>query len=279
MPRLDADVREVLRGLEFVETRDGIVGKIPDGQLERKLYMRVNKVLENFGGKWNRKHGGHLFNDDAAQAAVEMASATGEWTDKKQQLGFFETPDKLAARLVELARLAHWHPEGTPEGWQPQEWNDDDQRPWILEPSAGRGRLIEAIRNVWTHATVGAYEIDETHKNYLGSRTQWVRFMDFLDAIPPSFNSGDRGYDFVLMNPPFRNQADVDHVLHAWKFVRPGGRLVAIMSPSWTFRTNRKSLDFAEFVASQRNWIHHVEAGAFAESGTQISTRILVLQK
>ena len=34
---------------------------LPPGQLDRKLYTAVNKVLADFGGKWNRKLQVHVF--------------------------------------------------------------------------------------------------------------------------------------------------------------------------------------------------------------------------
>jgi len=33
-------------------------------QLERKLYLDVNKVLGAMGGKWDRKVGGHIYADN-----------------------------------------------------------------------------------------------------------------------------------------------------------------------------------------------------------------------
>jgi hypothetical protein len=33
--------------------------------------------------------------------------------------------------------------------------------------------------------------------------------------------------------------SDIDHVQHAWKSVKPGGKLVAIMSAGVTFRENK----------------------------------------
>jgi hypothetical protein len=61
--------------------------------------------------------------------------------------------------------------------------------------------------------------------------------------------------------------------------VKPGGRLVAIMSPGWTFRTNRKSVEFKAFVDEFNSDIIFNEAGAFKESGTMIRTVTVVLDK
>ena len=54
--RIDDDVLAVL-------SRSTVVGSslvIPD-QLDRKLYVKTNKVLEAAGGKWNRKARAHVF--------------------------------------------------------------------------------------------------------------------------------------------------------------------------------------------------------------------------
>jgi 16S rRNA G1207 methylase RsmC len=45
---------------------------------------------------------------------------------------------------------------------------------------------------------------------------------DFLTVSPPGT------FDAVIMNPPFKDGADIKHILHAREFLKPGGRLVAI---------------------------------------------------
>jgi hypothetical protein len=47
---------------------------------------------------------------------------------------------------------------------------------------------------------------------------------DFLDANPADFEP----YDAAIMNPVFDHGADIAHILHALKFLKPGGELVGI---------------------------------------------------
>jgi len=94
----------------------------------------------------------------------------------------------------------------------------------------------------------------------------------FFDVVPTPI------YDKVVMNPPFEKQADIDHVLHAFKFLKPGGRLVSIMASSVTFRENKKTLDFKELV-DLHGFIEHNLAGAFKASGTMVNTVTVVLDK
>lgn len=53
---IDSKVLDVLGN----STMDGNSLKLT-GQLDRSLYVAVNKVLELAGGKWNRKSQSHLF--------------------------------------------------------------------------------------------------------------------------------------------------------------------------------------------------------------------------
>ena len=62
-----------------------------------------------------------------------------------------------------------------------------------------------------------------------------------------------------------------------------GGRLVAIMSPSWKHNSNRKSETFRDWfnhhADAGRATIEDLPAGTFKESGTDIATVIVVIQK
>lgn len=252
--KLDKRTLEVLASLEW----DGEAAKLTCGQLSRPDYVKVNKVLETLGGKWSRKAKAHLFDADARDA-VEAVIEAGEFVDAKKLYQFFETPDDLADEVVRLAEIK-------------------DTRPRILEPSAGTGQLIRALERsgvTCTNAFIEGFEINPNHGGSLARLCSDYAIDDFFDVVPMK---GE--FDYVLMNPPFAPaQADIDHVLHAWKFLRPGGRLVAIMSPGWTFRQNRKSADFKAFVDSHLEAIVHNDVGAFKASGTMVRTVTVVLDK
>lgn len=254
MKKLDDDTVSALRSIEW----DGNSAKLTCGQLDRPTYLKVNKVLESLGGKWNRKAQSHLFSDDAS-AELEAIIESGGYVDRKQALGFFETPAALADELVQIARM--------------------DERSVTLEPSAGTGNLIRAIDRA-TGGTVlqevVAVEINEAFRKKLVDLACETYTSDFL-AIEPGTIGGP--FNRVLMNPPFApRQADIDHVLHAWKFLEPGGRLVAITSIGWTFRTNKKSVEFQRFVERYGERFDN-DKDAFRESGTGVSTCIVALDK
>lgn len=229
------------------------------GQLDRKLYQDVNKVLEANGGKWNRKEQAHVF-DGLAEEAIEQALLTGEFQRVKQDFGQFDTPAQLADHVADLAGV---HEDMT-----------------ILEPSAGIGNLVAAVlKRLPTPAKIiiRANEIDAKRRRHLSERfgaEPGVRYgmADFLTVDPETIRSR---YDRVVMNPPFAKQADITHVMHASRFVKPGGRLVSVMSASVTFRSDAKTTAFREFVDANDGEIERLPDGAFKESGTAVKAVIV----
>lgn len=79
------------------------------------------------------------------------------------------------------------------------------------------------------------------------------------------------------MNPPFSRQADIKHVSHALKFLKPNGRLVSVMASSMTFRSNKLTTEFRELIDLRNGWIEKLPEGAFKSSGTMVNTVIVVI--
>lgn len=226
---------------------DGAVLRLPPGQLDRPVYVAVNKVIEAAGGKWDKKAKGHKF-DCAAADAIEPILLTGAVTNAKQEFGAFFTPAPLAKRVVEMAAIAPGHR--------------------ILEPSAGIGHLL---REMPGDTSRQAIEINAAFVEKLHPFAA-VRCADFLNC------NGELGlFDKIVMNPPFAKQADIRHVLHAAKFLKPGGRLVSIMSASVQFRTDARSDEFRAFVAERSGNIEALPADSFKTSGTGVNAVVVTI--
>lgn len=240
--------------------------RLPE-QLDRKLYVEVNKVLEALGGTWNRKARAHLFLDDAADV-VDAAVLTGEFA-RPQDFGFFETPDPLAAQLVKQAGIERQH--------------------HVLEPSAGRGAIARAIllcgaRPAMGPVSLDCIELQDQHVDFLHKdllprfRDTEVRIMqrDFLTVTPPA---PEFQYDRIVMNPPFSKQADLAHVTHALSFLKPGGRLVSVMAAGVLFRTDRKTTTFRDLLRGVGGpfcgVIEPLPEGSFKVSGTNVNTVVV----
>lgn len=223
---------------------------LPPERLDPAMYKRVNKIIEAAGGKWNRGAARHVFDGDP-RAALGMAMEKGEIVNEKNLFQSFYTPDDLAAEVVAYADLK------------------DGQI--VLEPSAGHGALADqCVLAGMAHDAVECVELDPKAVAVLEEKGFHVIKADFL-AVPPQ-----PIYDAVIMNPPFTKGQDIAHVTHALKFVAPGGKLVAVMSPGWQTATTQAASKFRGLV-DYRSTIKLVEAGAFKESGTNVATVILVV--
>ena len=83
----------------------------------------------------------------------------------------------------------------------------------------------------------------------------------------------------VAMNPPFDRERDIDHVMHALTFLKPGGVLTAIMSAGTEFRETRKSKAFRALMAEMGAEWSDLPAGSFSSVGTNVNTIILTVKR
>lgn len=194
------------------------------------------------------------------------ALATGTVLDFRKEFQFFETPEEVAR---ELARRADLKP---------------GQR--VLEPSAGTGNLVKAVFDV-APVDLVAVEINPSlgkrcsgREIDLGVRPlpagrRETRCADFLETTPEILGTFDR----IIANPPFSRQQDILHVTHMLSFLRPGGRLVSVMSPRWTYGEDRRCRAFRALVQEAGGEWTPLPEGSFKASGTSVDTGILEVSR
>lgn len=226
------------------------------GQLDRKLYEQTNKVLEAAGGKWNRKAKAHVFEADASER-IDQIILTGDIVIPKDEFEFFPTPEPLVRKMIERADIR--------DGMM------------VLEPSAGRGAIALAAYKAASGVLVDMFELMEENNRYLALELDLplcgvAKPCDFLTAEPTPI------YDRVLMNPPFSKGQDVKHVTHALEFLKPGGRLVAIMSAGVTFRQDKRTTEFRALVDFCNGTIEPNPEDSFKSSGTGVNTVMVTMQ-
>ena len=226
-------------------------GNLSTSKEGRKLYLAVNDALMAIGGKWNRKAQGHIFASDP-EAALDNAILTGEVTPPSKN-GYFPTPRSIVEQICDLA----------------------DIRPGqdALEPSAGQG----AISTELCHRGVNVFAcelLEGNRKVLIGDGMPTICLYsepDFMKLEP------GRLFDRVVMNPPFEKQSDISHVTKAFGLLKPGGKLVSIMSAGITFRQDKKAVAFRNFLASHNGQIIPLPEDSFKESGTGVNTVIVTM--
>lgn len=244
--RFDDDVLTVLQSIDW--QNDGTLGIITSGQLERDLYLRVDKALQAMGGKWNRRQGGHLFASDPREQ-VESLLQNGSLQVEKD--GFFETPPTVVERMLELV--------------------DIRQGDNVLEPSAGLGAIANHILRRYPNIALHVCE-----KN--PQRAEKLKAMGY-NLVELDFFNLQRQYDVIVMNPPFEAQQDIGHVRHAYDCLADGGQLVSVMPEGTFFRADHKATEFRRWLDSVGGRDEKLPDGSFSESGADVATRLVIITK
>jgi hypothetical protein len=228
--RIDDDVLDELGQLVIVGQHATIART-----LDRRLYSRVNDILVELGGAWNRKAKAHVFEADPRNA-IEAVIASGVVV-RGRDLGWFPTPPAVVARVMELA--------------------DVRAGQTVLEPSAGEGALALAARA--RLASIVCVELHAGRAAVLRSRGFEVVEQDFLSL------QSEHRFDRIV----------VLHVTHALQFLAPGGRLVAVVSAGVSFRTDRQTREFRQRIDEMGGSLHELPEGAFEDSGTGVRTYLV----
>mgnify|MGYP000856803801 CR=1 FL=1 len=234
---------------------------LPD-QLDRAVYVEVNKALERLGGRWNRKAKAHVFPQDPADDLATVVDTGLMPADADKLMSFWPTPRDVAAEMCEWANVGALAP-----GSQ------------VLEPSAGDGALAEVIRDVAPRVGVLCVEPDPTRAEALRGKgfgnVHQCRFEEFAAAHDGAQSAA------VLMNPPFtlpgRPVAWAEHVLLAFPMVAPGGRLVAVVPRSVESRRHTV-IDRVRDLADRHGSLESLPDDAFTPSGTAVLTTLVVLE-
>lgn len=244
-------------------TVEGMVVKLPEIKMDRKPYLEVKNSLELIGGKWKGNSiQGFVFEEDPTELLAEIAS--GEQRNLKKEFQFFATPPELAKKIM-----------------QEMDWKLTNLTK-IIEPSAGSGALLKAFWEENGHEfPIDCFELMELNRIKLG-KINGAKLIgrDFLEAVHiDEFNLIRGQYDYVIANPPFTNNQDIDHILAMYKVCKPGGVIKTLSSCSWMNGSQKKQVDFKLWLTVLGANIEEIEAGAFKDSGTTIATLLITIEK
>ena len=145
----------------------------------------------------------------------------------------------------------------------------------ILEPSAGKGDLAEAIKSKYcdgySRGVLDCIEKDEELQATLQGKGFRVIDSDFLSY------SGSKQYDAIVMNPPFSNGAA--HVLKAWGMLYDGD-VIALLNAETLLNPCSKERIQLLYLTEQYGTVEYIE-NAFnqAERKTGVKVALIHLKK
>jgi hypothetical protein len=133
---------------------------------------------------------------------------------------FYPTPGAIVARMLQLANVQPHHR--------------------CLDPEGGAGDLCVALRDLGVE-NIDCFELNAGLVEALILLEFPPLGRDFLTATPRPI------YDRILMNPPFGEDAYIEHVRHAYHWLAPGGELVAVLPLEHPSRI-KKRRQFSEWL-------------------------------
>lgn len=274
-------VQKAMRVLSGLHSKGRVPELLANVKTKEEIYRLVYKGTEGGGGYYdvivsyeykNKTPEGRLLQSliegekSAEQIERERRREVEELEAKVQFTpiaGFFPTPQAVVAEMVDKA--------GIESGMD------------VLEPSAGKGDIAEMI--VEPDVKLTMVEVNPTLRDILIAKqkagiledAKVSETRDFLETTPESIGRFDR----ILMNPPFERGQDIDHVRHAYDLLKPGGRVVAIMSEGSFSRNDRKATEFRDWMESVGGESERLEEGAFKKgfTPTAVSSRIVTIDK
>ena len=218
------------------------------------LWFRRDDLVEKVNLLLAEYYGEALANDLDEGDESELKNPK---TSLAKNYGHFPTPELVAYDVIEMARL----------------YKNVNPPLQVLEPSAGEGNIARLAAK--EGVIVDCIEIQPHLAKILEASGQYRRVMqgDFLAHPPKPI------YDRVVMNPPFDRERDIDHVMHAMKFLKDDGILVAVMSAGTEWRETKKSRAFRDYMNGLNASWRDLPMGAFSEVGTNVNTIVLSANK
>lgn len=182
--------------------------------------------------------------------------------DQREGVDYYATPEPLGQKMVE--------------------WADVREGDDVLEPSAGHGAIA-----MWFPIHSTATSIEPSYK--LFSKLQGRSAGGTRKVLNQQFEDHNivNKYDTIVMNPPFGSggKMAMDHVEKAFKHLREGGRIVALVPVGGM----DKRVDNFLYGEDEKGRLINPDAHmvkeillpsvTFDQAGTKINTRIIIIDK
>jgi len=219
-------------------------------------------------------------------------------------LDFFPTPAEIADQMVEAAdikpEMAVLEPSAG-MGHIADRIREAGAEPDVVEISAERRELLEEKgyhlaeandflnmepRSFFTYGDI--FRAPDGTQGILrglgGMGSQRVRLEDDQgnrlgmyqrdEVVGVAHRGSWSGYDRIIMNPPFSDRRDAEHVRHAYSLLRPGGRIVAIMGEGVFFGQDKRAQDFRDWLDSVGGTSEKLPEGSFMDPSLPVQTGV-----
>lgn len=235
-------------------------------------YDRLRWVMESYGGRWNERCKGFKFNefDDEKLKSIKADLSVGfvnlsEEKRTRERDAFFPTPVKVVDKMIETANLK---PDSI-----------------MLESSAGTGRILDEAKKVINSVdNFVVIEMNSERQRILRDKGYKVDFNGtFEDSLKDSeILKKIKNCDKVVINPPFKNDSDVKHLLISYMFCADNADVVSILQENSLYydrQIHRVFKEFLSLIGKDAYEVVSLPAGSFKDELTTVDTVIFHIKK
>lgn len=232
---------------------------------------------------------------------------------KNDGLDFFPTPAGVAQEMIDAAGIEEGMTVLEPSagmGHIAEQIREAGVDPDVAEFSSDRRELLEAkgfrvVGNDFMSITPRDFTYGDVFRDKdgvegvmrgsggmgsnrvgfypLGKEDRLFEWRDRDELVGVRKSGNDSGYDRIIMNPPFSDRRDAEHVRHAFDLLKPGGRIVAIMGEGVFFGQDKKAESFREWLDSVGGSSEKLPDGTFLDPSLPVNTgvnaRMVVIDK
>lgn len=235
-------------------------------------YDRLRWVMESYGGRWNERCKGFKFNefDDEKLKSIKADLSVGfvnlsEEKRTREKDAFFPTPVKIVDEMIEIADL-----------------KSDSI---MLESSAGTGRILDEARKIINSIdNFVVIEMNSERQRILRDKGYKVDFNGtFEDSLKDSETLKKiKNCDKVVINPPFKNDSDIKHLLISYMFCADNADVVSILQENSLYydrQIHRVFKEFLSLIGKDAYEVVSLPAGSFKDELTTVDTVIFHIKK
>lgn len=228
--------------------------------------------MESYGGRWNERCKGFKFNefDDEKLKSIKADLSVGfvnlsEEKRTREKDAFFPTPVKV---VDEMIRTANLKPDSI-----------------MLESSAGTGRILDEAKKVINSVdNFVVIEMNSERQRILRDKGYKVDFNGtFEDSLKDSETLKKiKNCDKVVINPPFKNDSDVKHLLISYMFCADNADVVSILQENSLYydrQIHRVFKEFLSLIGKDAYEVVSLPAGSFKDELTTVDTVIFHIKK
>jgi len=143
----------------------------------------------------------------------------------------------------------------------------------ILEPSAGSGDLVDEILKIYPHLSFDCIELNKELREQLIKKGYNVVGEDFFKFKTTKL------YDYIIATPTYKDNIDVEHIMHMYNFLKKGGIIVSLTYPQWTFKNSERQVKFRKWLEDKNYYMKMLKDNSFVENyETQPSMIIKIIK-